>query len=189
MHFLGAVIAEREEDVDEILATWSEYADVPEYVSQTRGEIIADGRDRDHAYLEEYKSDNDPLHKKFKRKAAERLVLDDAAALKAYAEYYGLTLNEDGDAVSTFNKDSFYDYYEIGNWEGTEALQGIDCHELLERHRKGDRTARNAIGMLCVICGQDWRDGGIWEDTTTATVLDKLEQNAGRKVWWLNFHD
>lgn len=49
--------------------------------------------------------------------------------------------------------------------------------------------ARTAIGSLCVICKEGWYDGGLWNDTTTATVLNELERNTGRKVWWLNFHD
>lgn len=82
MHFLGAVIAEKQDDIYGILAEWSEYADVDEYVKETRSEIITNGRADDQAYLEDH-----------------------------------------------------------GN------------------------------------------------DTTTATVLNELERNTGRKVWWLNFHD
>lgn len=37
MHFLGAVITERKEDLEDVLAPWSEYNDVPEHVSKTRG--------------------------------------------------------------------------------------------------------------------------------------------------------
>ena len=129
MHFLGAVIAEKQDDIYGILAEWSEYADVDEYI------------------------------------------------------------NEDGDAVSTFNEDSFYDYYEIGEWEGVDALQGITCRELADRYNREDALARTAIGSLCVICKEGWYDGGLWNDTTTATVLNELERNTGRKVWWLNFHD
>ena len=124
MHFLGAVIAEKQDDIYGILAEWSEYADVDEYVKETRSEIIANGRADDQAYLEDHGNDTDPMHEKFKKAAAGRLALDDEAALKAYAEYRRLNLNEDGDAVSTFNEDSFYDYYEIGEWEGSRRLAG-----------------------------------------------------------------
>lgn len=101
MHFLGAVIAEKQDDIYGILAEWSEYADVDEYVKETRSEIIANGRADDQAYLEDHGNDTDPMHEKFKKAAAGRLALDDEAALKAYAEYRRLNLNEDGDAVST----------------------------------------------------------------------------------------
>lgn len=113
MHFLGAVIAEKQDDIYGILAEWSEY------VKETRSEIIANGRADDQAYLEDHGNDTDPMHEKFKKAAAGRLALDDEAVLKAYAEYRRLNLNEDGDAVSTFNEDSFYDYYEIGEWGGS----------------------------------------------------------------------
>ena len=189
MHFLGAVIAEKQDDIYGILAEWSEYADLDEYVKETRSEIIANGRADDQAYLEDHGNDTDPMHEKFKKAAAGRLALDDEAALKAYAEYRRLNLNEDGDAVSTFNEDSFYDYYEIGEWEGVDALQGITCRELADRYNREDALARTAIGSLCVICKEGWYDGGLWNDTTTATVLNELERNTGRKVWWLNFHD
>ena len=91
--------------------------------------------------------------------------------------------------ASTFNEDSFYDYYEIGEWEGVDVLQGITCRELADRYNREDALARTAIGSLCVICKEGWYDGGLWNDTTTATVLNELERNTGRKVWWLNFHD
>lgn len=115
MHFLGAVIAEKQDDIYGILAEWSEYADVDEYVKETRSEI--------------------------------------------------------------------------GEWEGVDALQGITCRELADRYNREDALARTAIGSLCVICKEGWYDGGLWNDTTTATVLNELERNTGRKVWWLNFHD
>lgn len=38
MHFLGAVIAEKQDDIYGILAEWNEY------VKETRSEIIANGR-------------------------------------------------------------------------------------------------------------------------------------------------
>lgn len=170
MHFLGAVIAEKQDDIYGILAEWSEYADVDEYVKETRSEIIANGRADDQAYLEDHGNDTDPMHEKFKKAAAGRLALDDEAALKAYAEYRRLNLNEDGDAVSTFNEDSFYDYYEIGEWEGVDALQGITCRELADRYNREDALARTAIGSLCVICKEGWYDGGLWNDTTTAVL-------------------
>lgn len=85
MHFLGAVIAEKQDDIYGILAEWSEYADVDEYVKETRSEIIANGRADDQAYLEDHGNDTDPMHEKFKKAAAGRLALDDEAALKAYA--------------------------------------------------------------------------------------------------------
>lgn len=50
MHFLGAVIAEKQDDIYGILAEWSEYADVDEYVKETRSEIIANGIDGEEGY-------------------------------------------------------------------------------------------------------------------------------------------
>ncbi|WP_137656463.1 hypothetical protein [Bifidobacterium moukalabense] len=173
MHFLGAVIgAENEDGVEGILADWSEYADVDEYIEQTRGGILADGRADDRACLKEHGND---------------------MSGKAAAEHRGLTLDEDGDAVSTFNRDSFYDHYEIGGWDGVEDMQGTTCRDLLDRYGNGDAPARNAIGDLCIICGQGWHDGGWsdgkWNDTTTETVMRELERGGDRKVWFVNFHD
>ena len=79
MHFLGAVIAEKQDDIYGILAEWSEYADVDEYVKETRSEIIANGRADDQAYLEDHGNDTDPMHEKFKKAAGGRLALDDEA--------------------------------------------------------------------------------------------------------------
>ena len=91
MHFLGAVIAEKQDDIYGILAEWSEYADVDEYVKETRSEIIANGRADDQAYLEDHGNDTDPMHEKFKKAAAGRLALDDEAALKRTPNIAGST--------------------------------------------------------------------------------------------------
>lgn len=185
MHFLGAVIgAENEDEVEDILVDWSEYADVEEYIAQTRDEILSDGRAEDQDYLKHGK-DMDA-----RKAAAERLALDDEKALEAYAEYGGLTLNEDGDAVSTFNQDSFYDWYEVGGrWQSeVNGMQKATCHELLERYRRGDENVRNVIKALCVICRRNWYDGG-WNGTATETVLAELEQGEDQKVWFVDFHD
>ena len=168
MHFLGAVIgAEKEEDIEDILVDWSEYADVEEYISQTRDEILSTGRKDDQDYLKHGK---------------------DMDARKAAAER--LALNEDGDAVSTFNQDSFYDWYEIGGrWQSeVNGMQKATCRELLERYKRGDENVRNVIKALCVICRQGWYDGG-WNGTTTETVLAELEQGEDQKVWFVDFHD
>lgn len=77
MHFLGAVIAEKQDDIYGILAEWSEY------VKETRSEIIANSRADDQAYLEDHGNDTDPMHEKFKKAAAGRLALDDEAARRA----------------------------------------------------------------------------------------------------------
>ena len=94
MHFLGAVIAEKQDDIYGILAEWSEYADVDEYVKETRSEIIANGRADDQAYLEDHGNDTDPMHEKFKKAAAGRLALDDEAATAMMAAMMAMSLNE-----------------------------------------------------------------------------------------------
>lgn len=151
MHFLRAVIgAENEDGVADILADWSEYEDVEEYIAQTRDEILSKGRAADQAYLKHGK-DMDA-----RKAAAERLALEDENALDAYAEYCGLTLNENGDAVSTFNKDSFYDWYGTGGrWQSeVDGMQGATCREILERYRRNDGNMRSIINSLSVVCKQ-----------------------------------
>ena len=109
-HFLGAVIGgDTIEEAEAIIAPWSEYEEVPEYVVQTRDEFLKEQRGYDKQEAERHPESKD---------AVERLKLDDESALKAYAEYAGRTLDKDGNVISTFNEDSFYDWYEFGGrWD------------------------------------------------------------------------
>lgn len=100
MHFLGAVIAEKQDDIYGILAEWSEYADVDEYVKETRSEIIANGRADDQAYLEDHGNDTDPMHEKFRRAAAGRLAPSTDAEVEAAADFFTSHLSMLGSASS-----------------------------------------------------------------------------------------
>lgn len=75
---MGAVIGGNTvEEAEAIIAPWSEYVEVPEYVVQTCDEFLEERRECDRLEVER--------HLKAKQ-AAERLAM---TALKAYADYTG----------------------------------------------------------------------------------------------------
>ena len=188
MHFLGAVITERKEDLEDVLAPWSEYNDVPEHVSKTRGEFLAECRSLDRAEVRLGGGLDSPEGRSLVRQARERLALGDKDALKAYAEYNGVTLNAYGDVLSTFNEDSFYDY-----WEPADEWETLDGQTLKEHHGKtcGEILATHGdlLKEVCVTVADGTCEGGLFEDLSEEAVKATFESHPHGKVWWVNFHD
>ena len=125
-------------------------------------------------------------------KAERRLALNDEEALEAYAEYCGYSLNEDGDVVSTFNNDSFYDWYEFGGrWEEmVGGLQGITCGELKERYGDGDSEVRELLDCnVSVVCDNDGYEGGSWFPVSRGARFERLGNDSSARVWVVDFHD
>lgn len=182
MHFLGAVIGgDTIEEAEAIIAPWSEYEEVPEYVVQTRDEFLKEQRGYDKQEAERHPESKD---------AVERLKLDDESALKAYAEYAGRTLDKDGNVISTFNEDSFYDWYEFGGrWDDcAKDVQGVTCRDLLDRCEHDVKT-RGLVEDLCVLCADGFHEGGLWNDVPQNVVKAALDEHASEKVWFIDFHD
>ena len=180
MHFLGAVITERREDLEGVLEPWSEYNDVPEYIVKTREEFLAECRHDDEIIL------LDP--EGFHEQAAMRLELDDEKALKTYAERYGVNLDEDGNVISTFNEDSFYDYWvPADEWETEDGHklgdhQGKTCREILDRHH-------GFLKGVSVIVADGTYEGGFIDSVTDETIERIFRNHLEDKVWWVNFHE
>lgn len=153
MHFLGAVIGgNNTSEAKAIIDPYSEYEEVEEYVLYTRDEFLKDNRENDRRLIErEGENQHDRMSEAFEE-AERRLALNDEEALEVYAQYCGYSLNEDGDVVSTFNDDSFYDWYEFGGrWEElTEGVQGKTCKELSTLYENGDSTVVTLLDDLCV---------------------------------------
>lgn len=182
MHFLGAVIGGNTiEEAEAIIAPWSDSAVVPEYVVQTRGEFLEERRERDRLEVER--------HPEAKR-AAERLKFDDEAALRAYADYTGKTLDKDGNVISTFNEDSFYDWYEFGGRWGdwAEDVQGVTCRDLLDRCEHDDGTAELVGYGLYVLCVDGSFEGDLWDGVSWERIRTALDGHAGERVWFVDFH-
>ena len=174
MHFLGAVIGgDTIEEAEAIIAPWSEYEEVPEYVVQTRDEFLKEQRGYDKQEAERHPESKD---------AVERLKLDDESALKAYAEYAGRTLDKDGNVISTFNEDSFYDWYEFGGrWDDwAKDVQGVTCRDLLDRCEHDVKT-RGLVEDLCVLCADGFHEGGLWNDVPRSVVKAALDEHASER--------
>ncbi|WP_137657794.1 hypothetical protein [Bifidobacterium moukalabense] len=182
MHFLGAVIGGNTvEEAEAIIAPWSDYAEVPEYVVQTRDEFLEECRERDRLKVER--------HPEAKR-AAERLKLDDETALKAYADYTGKTLDGDGNVVSTRNRNGRYDWYEFGGrWNGeVKDIQGVTCRELLDRCGHDDGTAELVGYSLYVLCVDGSFEGDLWDGVSWERIRTALDEHTDEKVWFVDFH-
>lgn len=193
MHFLGAVIGgSNTSEAEAIIDPYSEYEEVEEYVLYTRDEFLKDNQENDRRLIErEGENQHDRTSEAFE-KAERRLALNDEEALEAYAEYCGYSLNEDGDVVSTFNNDSFYDWYEFGGrWEEmVGGLQGITCGELKERYGDGDSEVRELLDCnVSVVCDNDGYEGGVWFPVSRDALFERPGDDSSARVWFVDFHD
>lgn len=148
MHFLGAVIGgNNTSEAETIIDPYSEYEEVEEYVLYTRHEFLQDSRRSDRELMGHEHGNRSEDMSAIIKEAKKRLSLNDEDALKSYAEYCGYSLDEDGNVVSTANRDAFYDWYEFGGrWEEmVGGLQGITCGELTERYGNGDSEVRELL--------------------------------------------
>lgn len=126
------------------------------------------------------------------KEAKKRLSLNDEDALKSYAEYCGYSLDEDGNVVSTVNRDAFYDWYEFGGrWEEmVGGLQGITCGELKERYGNGDSEVRELLDCnVSVVCDNDGYEGGVWFPVSRDALFERLGADSSARVWFVDFRD
>lgn len=115
MHFLGAVIGgNNTSEAETIIDPYSEYEEVEEYVLYTRHEFLQDSRRSDLELTGREQGNQSEDMAAIIEEAKKRLSLNDEDALKEYAEYCGYSLGEDGNVVSTLNRDAFYDWYAFG---------------------------------------------------------------------------
>lgn len=192
MHFLGAVIGgNTTSEAETIIDPYSEYEEVEEYVLYTRDEFLKESRDNDMSMVEAERESQSGDMTSATQRAESRLLLTDDKALEAYAEYYGYDLDKDGNVVSTFNEDAFYDWSEFGGrWEElTDGLQGKTCKELSTLYENGDSTVRELLDDLCVLCDKDGYEGGMFYPVSHATLWERFGETPDEHVWFVDFHD
>lgn len=193
MHFLGAVIGGNDtSEAETIIDPYSEYEEVEEYVLYTRHEFLQDSRRSDLELTEREHGNQSEDMAAIIKNAKKRLSLNDEDALKAYAEYCGYSLDEDGNVVSTLNRDAFYDWYEFGGrWEEmVGGLQGITCGELKERYGNGDFKVRELLECnVSVVCDNDGYEGGVWFPVTKDALSERLGSDSSARVWFVDFHE
>lgn len=193
MHFLGAVIGgNNTSEAETIIDPYSEYEEVEEYVLYTRHEFLQDSRRSDLELTGRKHGNQSEDMAAIIKNAKKRLSLNDEDALKAYAEYCGYSLDEDGNVVSTLNRDAFYDWYEFGGrWEEmVGGLQGITCGELKERYGNGDSEVRELLDCnVSVVCDNDGYEGGVWFPVTKDALSERLGADSSARVWFVDFHE
>lgn len=193
MHFLGAVIGgNNTSEAETIIDPYSEYEEVEEYVLYTRHEFLQDSRRSDRELTEREHGNRSEDMAAIIKNAKKRLSLNDEDALKSYAEYCGYSLDEDGNVVSTANRDAFYDWYEFGGrWEEmVGGLQGITCSELTERYGNGDSEVRKLLDCnVSVVCDNDGYEGGVWFPAPKDALFERLGADSSARVWFVDFHE
>ena len=111
--------------IDNLMEPYSESYEVEPHIEKDKEEIE-----------EEYKEFKKELKEKIKKKekVEEWEIKSSKESLKEWVKsYHGYELDEKGNATSTFNKDSFYDWYVVGGrWSGILKIPENDNEQLLE---------------------------------------------------------
>ena len=192
MHALGAIIGGKDtEEAEDIIAPWSEWVDMPEHIVQTRDEFLAECRRHDLELVGRHVDHVDDVQwRKTMEDATKRLALDDDHAFEVYAELSGLRLDKDGNVISTFNEESFYDYYMFGGrWEdATSDIQGTTCRELAAICKRDEKT-RMLLKSLCAICWDGFHEGTIKQAATTGTIEKGIREHPESRIWFIDFHE
>lgn len=105
-HYKIGVIVDNPEDyeVDDILAPYSENLAVEPYIGNTKEQLIEYAKCV-NTHLEEWN------------------LLSDEERYKKYIETYEITVDEDGNEITTYNPNSKYDYYTIYDDEPLSVLK------------------------------------------------------------------
>jgi len=108
-HYAVAVIHKENQDIDEMLARYSEHLEVEPYIQRTKEEVIQDAKDRRDRMIAQNRQDEEWVQVYINAKTDEELY-------KCEVDDY---VDEDGNELSTYNPDSKWDWYVVGGrWGG-----------------------------------------------------------------------
>lgn len=168
-HFSVAVITKGYQNIDNLLAPFSENLAVEPYILQTKEEIIATGR----AEVAKYLASDDEQWKAESKKYFLPLLnaKTDEELYKAQCDYYGYTnFDEDGNVLTTYNKKSKWDWYVVGGRftcvmpvkPGTEyvaqdaaLLKDIDFSPNAEKYRRCKRFWEVYVDKAPLLPGEE----------------------------------
>ena len=114
-HFAVAVIHEKDQDINEMLAPYNENINVEPYVEYTKEELIGEAKAHKERWIKymakEGKKADASVAELMKANTDEELY---TAEREFREKYYNQKFNENGDAMSTYNPDSKWDWWCYG---------------------------------------------------------------------------
>ena len=127
-HYAVAVIHRPNQDIEELLAPYSEHIKVEPYINRTKEQMIADGKERLRGYLKRL----DDLKKEsyYESQIVPYLNAKTDEDFYNLQRYDDAEYDDDGNELTTYNPKSKWDWYQVGGRFGgmlrvndTEALK------------------------------------------------------------------
>jgi hypothetical protein len=121
-HFTVGVISRPDQDIDEMLAPYSENLEVEPYIDVSKTEVIENARKRKEEFLEKINNGDTSILKYAQKHISANT---DEELYKAECEYWDYTnFDENGNVLSTYNPQSKWDWYQVGGrWGGSLKLK------------------------------------------------------------------
>lgn len=150
-HYVVGVITKEKPDYDvisEMLAPYDENMSVPDYISETKAEIIAGAKREILHYKELYEKGehgNPKYYEENTAKYVDDALNDNGARLFEYGTRYAEKdeIDEYGNRHSTYNPNSKWDWYSIGGRFSGYINNGPDVIQLKNFPKPIDLTVRN----------------------------------------------
>lgn len=169
-HFIGLVVAENEEELSQVLARFDENFDVAPYFEEMDAESLA----------------SMATHYKFEP--------GDAAAIRAHCEAWTgrqyATTNGLHGSITTRNPQGQWDWYAVGGGWANVFPNHAQAEEVFALFEKYDEPP----AVLVDWAGWHATKAFGWFGTSRETeepqtlIADRLKANAGRRVYFVDFH-
>ena len=131
-HYTVAVITKTNDfdELEELMAPFSEYLETEPYIRRTKQQIIEDAKKHKESWAERVENGSEEernkiLHEESYRNIRKLLKAKTDEELYNAERYEDGTYDEDGNELTTYNPNSKWDWYEIGGrWDGLLRKKG-----------------------------------------------------------------
>lgn len=169
MHMLVYVAVEDGNSLDDVMERWNENREVEPYIWLDKDALLEDAKKFRQSLLDENPSlygYSDSVEKIRDAKTDEELV-------ENYCDYYGYFLDKDGNALSTFNSEAEWDWYEVGGrWDSGIYTKDTE----LVNSAKPSEIDLGFKGVLCPHAFVSRDEGWVNEDEVNENWEDYVKE-------------
>lgn len=178
-HFTVAVITDKIENLESMLAPYDEDIEVEPYISETKEQLIKKGKERKERALKQ-KEEGKELDKWDLR------YINAQTDEELYKEviYDDETYDENGNLLSTYNPDSRWDWYSIGGRWRNSLLTKIDNEDVISEKSLEDLANYGSNLRKDAPEGYKWVDGARIKDIDFKKAMEfRNTYNKAIRFW------
>lgn len=164
-HFTVAVITDKIENLESMLAPYDENREVAPYIDQTKEEILKEAKERKARYEKELIENGlDYIEDTWKRRYIETKTDDELLKVDIEEMHTGEIFDENNNHLSTYNPDSKWDWYSIGGRWRNVLLTKIDNKDVISKVSFEDLINKGHNFKKDAPAGYKWVDGARIKD-------------------------